>query len=437
MLTKKLIVSVLLSGILGGMFLPSAFAETAKLTLENSITLAFENNEQIKAAESKTKATIWDWKKAKGEEGLNIGFSHTSAKIGGAYWKVYNVEDDPSDYFINEFSASLPLYTGGKLENIVKQANIGINLSDLQLEAIKQDIKYQTIKAYYDILDCKNIQKVREDAISELEEHLQNVQDQFYVGSVARVDVLRSEVALANAKQNLVTAQNNLRIAQSIFNKVVGLDIMEKTQTADELGYEPKHYDLAQCVEYALQHQPEVFIAEKSVSLAATGQKIAAASYKPEIAATATYATYDTKINEFNTKEWLVGINVKFNIFDNQVTHDQIKAADANIEAAEHQKNDTISTVELAVQQAYLNMTRAESNIETNRVAVEKAKEDFKLAGLRYKVDLANNVEVMDAQVALTTAKTAYEQSLYDYNLSKAELEKAMGVKDERLSLDK
>jgi len=58
MLTKKLIVSVLLSGILGGMFLPSAFAETAKLTLENSITLAFENNEQIKAAESKTKATI-------------------------------------------------------------------------------------------------------------------------------------------------------------------------------------------------------------------------------------------------------------------------------------------------------------------------------------------------------------------------------------------
>ena len=286
-------------------------------------------------------------------------------------------------------------------------------------------------------MDCKNIQKVREDAISELEEHLQNVQDQFYVGSVARVDVLRSEVALANAKQNLVTAQNNLRIAQSIFNKVVGLDIMEKTQTADELGYEPKHYDLAQCVEYALQHQPEVFIAEKSVSLAATGQKIAAASYKPEIAATATYATYDTKINEFNTKEWLVGINVKFNIFDNQVTHDQIKAADANIEAAEHQKNDTISTVELAVQQAYLNMTRAESNIETNRVAVEKAKEDFKLAGLRYKVDLANNVEVMDAQVALTTAKTAYEQSLYDYNLSKAELEKAMGVKDERLSLDK
>ncbi|MBP2631663.1 MAG: type secretion outer membrane protein, TolC family, partial [Firmicutes bacterium] len=132
-------------------------------------------------------------------------------------------------------------------------------------------------------------------------------------------------------------------------------------------------------------------------------------------------------------KEWLVGVNAKFNIFDNQVTHDKVKAADANIEAAKHQKNDTNSGVELAVQQAYLNMTRAECNIETNRVAVEKAKEDFKLASLRYKVDLANNVEVMDAQVALTTAKTAYEQSLYDYNLSKAELEKAMGVKDERV----
>jgi len=433
MLTKKIVVSILLNGILVGMIMPPKFVEAEKLTLEESITLAFANNEQIKAAASSEKAAIWDWKKAKGEQGLNIGFSHTSAKIGGEYWKIYNINDDPSNYFINEFSASLPLYTGKKLENKVKKTGVEVEISDLQLEAVKQDIKYQTIKAYYDILDCKNIQKVREEAVSELEEHLKNVQDQFHVGSVARVDVLRSEVELANAKQNLVTAQNNLRIAQSIFNKVVGLDIMQKTETADELGYEPKHYDLAQCVEYALQHQPKALIAEKSVSLAATEQKIAAASYKPEIAAIATYATYDTKISEFNTKEWLVGVNAKFNIFDNQVTHDKVKAADANIEAAKHQKNDTNSGVELAVQQAYLNMTRAECNIETNRVAVEKAKEDFKLASLRYKVDLANNVEVMDAQVALTTAKTAYEQSLYDYNLSKAELEKAMGVKDERV----
>lgn len=434
MITKKLVVSILLNGILVGMLLPPKFVEAEKLTLEESITLAFANNEQIKATASREKAATWDWKKAKGEQGLNIGFSHTSAKIGGAYWQIYNIKDDPSDYFINEFSVSLPLYTGGRLENIVKKTGIRVEVSDLQLEAVKQDIKYQTIKAYYDILDCKNIQKVREEAVSELAEHLKNVQDQFYVGAVARVDVLRSEVQLANAKQNLVTAQNNLRIAQSIFNKVVGLDIMQKTETTDELGYEPKHFDLVQCVEYALQHQPDALIAEKSVSLAAAEQKIAVASYKPEIAAIATYATYDTKISEFNTKEWLVGFNAKFNIFDNQVTHDKVKAADANIEAAKHQKNDTNSGVELAVQQAYLNMTRAESNIETNRVAVEKAKEDFKLASLRYKVDLANNVEVMDAQVALTTAKTSYEQSLYDYNLSKAELEKAMGVKDERIT---
>ena len=73
-------------------------------------------------------------------------------------------------------------------------------------------------------------------------------------------------------------------------------------------------------------------------------------------------------------------------------------------------------------------MKKAESNIGTNQVAVEKGAEDFKLASARYGVNLGTNLDVVDAQMALTTARTAYIDSLYDYNVSKAALENAMGL---------
>ncbi len=72
-------------------------------------------------------------------------------------------------------------------------------------------------------------------------------------------------------------------------------------------------------------------------------------------------------------------------------------------------------------------LTKAESNIATSRVAVDKTTEDFSLAQARYSVNLGTNLDVVDAQVELTAAKTAYIQSLYDYNVSKAALDKAMG----------
>lgn len=115
------------------------------------------------------------------------------------------------------------------------------------------------------------------------------------------------------------------------------------------------------------------------------------------------------------------------NIFDGNVTNAGIKASQGMLEQSKHQASDITTTVELSVQQAYLDMVKAESNILTTKVAVDKATEDFTLVQARYSVNLSTNLDVVDAQVALTTAKMNYIESLYEYNVSKAALDKAMG----------
>lgn len=103
------------------------------------------------------------------------------------------------------------------------------------------------------------------------------------------------------------------------------------------------------------------------------------------------------------------------------------KMSSRSLKQAKYREKDMGSMVELSAQQAYLNLTKAESIIETNKVAVEKATEDIALAQARYSVNLGTNLDVVDAQVALTATKMTYIQSLYDYNVSKAALDKAIG----------
>jgi outer membrane protein TolC len=406
----------------------SAFAaDNLGLTLDESINLALKNNEQIKAAASGMEVAQWNLEKAKGAKNISVDLSHTDAKIGGEYWQIYHIYDSPSNYFINSLSASLPLYTGGRIENTIKQAKLGSEISELQLQSTKQEIKYQVTQSYYNILACQNFQQVKEEAVKQLLGHLKNVEVQYTVGTVTKADVLRSEVELANAKQGLVTAKNNTKLAMSLFNKIVGLPIRQEIDIKDALKYEQYNYNLDDCISYSLQHRPDQIVSQKVVKQAEAGVKAAEAGKRLNVSMDASYNTYDTKIDEFNTTQWMAGVTAHLNIFDGNVTNAGIKASKGLLEQSKHQASDITAAVELSVQQAYLNMVKAESNITTNKVAVDKATEDFALAQARYSVNLGTNLDVVDAQVALTSAKTAYIESLYDYNVSKAALDKAMG----------
>ena len=89
---------------------------------------------------------------------------------------------------------------------------------------------------------------------------------------------------------------------------------------------------------------------------------------------------------------------------------------------------DTRQTGDLEVRTTYLNLKAAEKSINTTKVAVEKAQEDYKIAQVRYSAGVGTNLDVMDAEEKLTRAQTNYYTALYNYNSSKADLDRAMGI---------
>ena len=329
----------------------------------------------------------------------------------------------------NVVEASIPLYTGGQLENNIKSKEIGVDISDLTLENTKQQIKYDTTKGYYNILQCRNLVGVNQETVDQLQAHLDTVNAKYAAGTVAKSDVLRSQVELADAKQNLVNAENNYDLSISSLNNLIGLPIDTKINIQDELKYTKYDLSLAECMDLAMTNRPDGVAAAKAIEQAKASVKAAQAGNLPQLSAYASYTIDgDDAFNNDAAEKSEVGVKASWNLFDNNVTKAQVRQAEAALAKAQENAQYVNEGIQLEVHQAYLNLLSAEKNIQTTSVAVNQASEDYTIAQVRYTAGVGTNIDVMDAAVALTTAKTNYVQALYDYNVSKAQLDKAMGL---------
>lgn len=410
------------------------------LTLLESVRMAMNNNRTIKEADTDVDSAKWARHEARRAAGPQLTWEGSARKIKGKagdyidqQYAAGNINYDGTKSYTNSFSVAIPLYTGGKIENSIAASEYGIDVADLTLEATKQNIRYQTTAAYYNILQNRNLIQVRQEAVDTLAAHLKNVNAQYTVGTVAKSDLLRSQVELANAQQNLINAQNNYDISVATFNNIVGLPINTIVNASDELTYTKYELSLPACTEYALYHRPDGLAADRGVKAAEAQMNAAKSGWQPSLTAQVSrnlggdgpFKTNGSVDNNSTT----YGVVATWNIFDNGITEAQVAQKKAALKKAQQEALAMDDKIQLDVQTALLNLQAAEKNIQTTKVAVDKAQEDYKIAQVRYSAGVGTNLDVMDAEQALITAQTTYITALYNYNTSKASLDMAMGIK--------
>jgi outer membrane protein TolC len=422
---KKHLTAMVLGGLLSFTSV-TAFANAVDLTLEESIDLALNNNQSIKISGAAQEGAKWDLAAAKGGKNFSIDLTHKDGR--GESFSSSKNKFVTSNAFSNTVAATLPVYTGGKLESAINKAKINTEVSDLTLENTKQQVKLDVTTDYFNILQCADVVKVSEESVNSLKGHLNNVQAQYAVGTVAKSDVLRSEVELADAEQKLIAAKNSYELAVSTFNNVVGLPLDTTVNIKDELKYEKYEVALPESIEYALANRPDGIAAQKSIDMAKEGVNVEKAGQKPQVTFSASKNFADDKFAGTDNDGWAVGLTTTWNVFDGNVTKASVKSSEAALLKTVETAKQTKDSIQLEVRTAYLNMTKAEKQIQTSKVAVDKAQEDFKIAQVRYSAGVGTNIDVIDAQVSLTTAQNNYIAALYDYNTSKATLDKAMGI---------
>lgn len=405
----------------------AAIPTQVSLNLPRTIDLALQNNHSVKSAQWTYEAAKAGVSQAAAAKNPSVGYEYNAKRSSVNGQNA--LQNGTSKSFGNQFAVTVPIYSAAR-DAAVEAARYTREGKGAALEAQYQTSKLQAAKDYYGLIMNRNKVDIAQQSVRDYDAHLTNVNQQYAVGIVAKSDVLASKTSLAEAQTNLVSTKNAADIAESTLNKYIGLPVATKVETADrELGYAPYNVTLEQARAYAMLHRAELVEAAMAVKQAEENVNKAKAGHLPSVDGSLSKSWGgDSWSGTGDSNSWTIGAGVTWSIWDGGATNESIKVQKANLEAAKEANLEQIDTVALQVHQAYLDMKAAEQTINSTRVAVEQGQENFRIATLRYRAGVGINLDVLDAETKLSTARNNYVDALYNYNIAVATLEQAMGV---------
>ena len=395
-------------------------SQSVSITLPQSIALALQNNRTLHQSQ-------WDYEAAIAQVG--VATSGRNPSVSYLYKADHaDTEVKNTNTFFHTLKLDVSLFNR-VLDAQIEAAKYSRDGSGAALTEAAQTAKLTAATNYLSLIMSRNKVSVAEQTVRDYEEHLRNANLQYQVGIVSKSDVLATNTRLANAKTTLVEAKNAANLAEAKFNNHVGLPVSTPVVTADkELTYVPYGISLEAAKSYGVAHRGAIVQAAMAVKSAEENVSRTDASDIPVVSANANRSMSGSQWAGNDNKSWSVGATLSWNVWDGGQSKANVSAAKAKLEKAKEAYAQTIDTVELQVQEAYLNLKAAEQKIKSTHAAVEAGQEDFRIKTLRYRSGVGTNVDVLDAETALATARNNYVDALYNYNLSMATLEKAMGI---------
>ncbi len=414
--------------------------EKIVLTLEKSIQLALSQNPNHLAAEERVETARASVREAAAGffPSLDAQGLHTLDE------KLFELEfpdpitgqsqrisvDFTRDYQFS-LSLSLPLYTGGRLTSGFKQAKYSLLSSEEAVRQSEHITVFNAKAAFYGFLLAEEFVRVAEEAVEVAEKHFKNVQRLYDVGMASKFDLLRSEVELANLKPQLIKSRNNLNIAELNLKTLLGLDLSQSIEIKGELRFELFEPDLEASINKALMKRPELSQMGYQKKMAGEMLKLARASRLPTVALSGTYNYWADRLN-FKEDTWqnyyAVNVALTIPVFNGFSTAAKVAQSKAMIRELGFLNKGLEDMVKFEVREALLRLNEAKESLLSQGKNVEQAEESLRIAEIRFAEGMITTLDVSSVQAALTQAKTNYSQALYDYVMSLAQLDKAMGV---------
>jgi len=323
------------------------------------------------------------------------------------------------------------LYAGGQVRAAIRVAKFTEDSSYFSLlDTIDQTIA--TVRTqYYNVLLTRALITVQEESVRLLQDQLKDQQNRFEAGTVPRFNVLQAEVALANQQPALISARNNHRIAQYQLARTLNLDPGPQGQTTfnavGELSVSERQLGLKNAIQSGIERRPFLKVQRLNILIQKEQVKVALAGYKPQLSTNAGYEIRNSAISDQlddTINGWFFGFTGQWNIFDGLETYGKTKAARANLETARITYEDSVHQVELEVQQSYANLQTARETIRSQQKTVEQALEAVRLATERLAAGAGTQLDVLNAQVQLTTARSTELQARASYNTALADFDR-------------
>ncbi len=296
----------------------------------------------------------------------------------------------------------------------------------------EQDLILSVKSAYY--LYLAAVQKVTVDtqAVARSKEQLKLIQSKFDLGSASKSDVLKQKVLAGNDRLSLLASQNAVSTTRATLAYTIGIDPTSDVEFSTD--YTVREYDgtLDDAMNVGLASKPSLLAARKSFDAARHRVRAQWAEYLPTLAGSASLSTSsgtqgDTLAYKFSSDSRSIGISLSWNIFDGFLRERNVASAKITRNNAWAQLADERNLTASTIQSAYLEIKRLKEQKSVAQENVDAASEDLKITQEKYNLGAATILDLLNAQVSLTTAQVSLIGADFDLNLAIAKLENAMG----------
>jgi outer membrane protein TolC len=287
-------------------------------------------------------------------------------------------------------------------------------------------------QAFYNVLQAQRNRDVAGETVKQFQQHLDQAQGFYGVGTKSKIDVTKAEVDLSNAQLNLIKAENQVKLSLVTLNSAMGISDVPEYNLEDNLLYTKYGLSFDDALSKVYNQRPDLQSLIKKKEAAKASIDLARKDYFPVLSGNANYAYSGASYSGTGfplINSWNYGVSISIPLFSGFETKYRVAQAQANYDTVSANEQSLRLDVYSQLQQAYLSLRQADESISTSEVAVRQAKENVELATGRYQAGVGSPLEVTDALVSLNNAQVAYTQALTDYKNAQASIEKAIGVR--------
>ncbi|PVV53422.1 TolC family protein [Chryseobacterium sp. HMWF035] len=409
--------------------------EIKQLTADEVAELAVQNHQQLKVSAQNIDIARQNTEVVKLQKLPNITASTSQFYLGDAvaidkdFSSSTNV---PMPHYGSSYAvqATQLIFKGGLVNKSIEMAGLREQLSKLDLEKNKQDVKLLVISNYLDIYKILNQEAVFQNNKKLAQERLKNIQKFYQQGMVTRNEIIRGELAIKNLDQGILTLKNNKKILNYNLSIALGLPTDTEIVPVESLQNKESGIGIEYYVNLAHDSNPLLKSAKTNIDVADKNIEIIKTDRMPTISGFGGYSlqrpiTTRNPVLDMYSGGWQTGISLSYNIDNLFKTKEKVKLGELQKTQANDAMTLTQQNIDMAVNAAYTKYQESIQQAEILNDAKKLAEENYKITEAKYLNQLAVQAEMIDAQNQKLQSELDYANGeinvLYQYyNLLKS-----------------
>ncbi len=421
-------------------------AQQQKLTLSQSLEIGLKNSKDLKISHAKLISSEAQVTAANSQLLPQLFFTANYTRLSSVppfevtlnlpgFNKTFVVSPVFLDNYNLKLTLQQPLFTGFRLISLKNAADLNYDASKSDLNKDMNDAAWKIQNAFWNYYKAQLNVNVISENLSQMKQHLDDTKNFLANGLATKNDLLKLEVQYSNTKLQKIDADNQLDIARAAFNQAIGLPLEDSTSIdTKEISVEASELNYQNLLAEANTNRNELKSLQYRLDASNDQLKAAESLWYPSV-----YLSGDYMYNKPNQRyvpsvdlfkdTWDVGVTLTWTLWNWGYNSSQTTIAQQNKVQTETSLSQLKDAIGIEVYQDYLTYKRAYDKVEVSKLGVTQAEENYRSTLEKYNTQTASSTDLIDAEVSLLAAKTNYNNSLVDYELSKVLLDKSVGKK--------